>query len=667
MGGAASLLLVGATGPGAAVADAASPQLANHCFVLQASGSYVKAGADGYRASGSSAKRAARFHLKPTGFKTYLVHDGGGRLMTAGDDPPVNRSGAAGPATEWSIRKSGAGTHLLRSTGNGGALALDQRTRALVTAASAERFRLTPAKGCRPYPEAGLGAKGRPFRGRLRNGTVFGYADPHIHVTADLRAGGQVISGESYNRFGITEALGHDADVHGPDGNLDFTGNLLRSGTPTGTHDTMGWPSFGGWPTFDTYTHQQVYYRWLERAWMGGMRLIVAQVVEDEPLCQIEPVKSHSCDETETIKLGVARLRRLQDYVDAQHGGRGRGWFRLVYGPRSARRAIERGQLAVLIGAETSDPFGCSQYRGEPRCDRAQIDRGIALLRDLGVRTLFPAHWVDNALSGAALEGGDKGIFIGAMQANYTGEFFETGPCPQPGQGEEPQPAAPEDLGPLAGLLDASPEPAPVYPPGKQCNVKGLTDLGEYAIGRLMDNHMLIEADHLSEIARDRVLAMAEARGYPLVSSHTNTGGLWTPPELRRLFGVGGFAAATVDDAPKLPAKLLAFRRFTARRPLPVGMGTDTGGFAALPAPDTSAGRVPLAYPFRSYDGRVLFRRQKTGQRAFDLNADGVAHYGLMPDLLADVSRQPQGRRALDVLFHSAEAYLRMWERAVAR
>ena len=40
-----------------------------------------------------------------------------------------------------------------------------------------------------------------------------------------------------------------------------------------------------------------------------------------------------------------------------------------------------------------------------------------------------------------------------------------------------------------------------------------------------------------------------------------------------------------------------------------------------------------------------------------------LAHYGLMADLLADVERQPGGRKALDLLFHSAEGYLRMWER----
>src|SRR5258705_26653 len=42
-------------------------------------------------------------------------------------------------------------------------------------------FRLVTAKGCTPYPEAGPGATGRAFRGTNPDGTVFGFADTHLH------------------------------------------------------------------------------------------------------------------------------------------------------------------------------------------------------------------------------------------------------------------------------------------------------------------------------------------------------------------------------------------------------------------------------------------------------------------------------------------------------
>jgi microsomal dipeptidase-like Zn-dependent dipeptidase len=551
------------------------------------------------------------FHFKPSGLGTFLIAGRDGELL-------------GGPRAEWLV--DSRGRRGVRLVPRGGGRAISVR-------------RLRRVRTCRRFPEAELGATGRPFRGP-RRGPVRGFADPHMHLAAELRAGGRVIAGSSYDRFGIAEALGRDADVHGEDGGMDITGNLLRSGSPTGTHDTHGWPTFTGWPTFDTYTHHQIYYRWLQRAWLAGWRLIGAQIIEDAPLCEIEPSRSHSCDETETAELQVERLRGLEDYVDAQAGGRGRGWLRIVASPGEARRVIRRGKLAVFLAFESSNPFGCALRQGAAQCDRAGIDRGIERLGALGIRSMFLAHWVDNALAGAALEGGDKGSFIAAMQVSYTGAPFVTGPCPHPGQGEEP-----EGTGALTG---------------PQCNAKGLTELGAYAVGRMMDRHMLIEVDHLSERAREQVLALAEARGYPLVSSHTGTGGKWDDSELRRLQAVGGFAAATLDDAVKLPDKVLALRRLGFAN---VGLATDIGGFSSLPAPDKEH---PLTYPFLCQAGDVRLTRQRTGERTFDLNTDGVAHYGLLPDLLALTRQQPRGAEAVDDLFGSAEAYLRMWERAGA-
>jgi hypothetical protein len=175
---------------------------------------------------------------------------------------------------------------------------------------------------------------------------------------------------------------------------------------------------------------------------------------------------------------------------------------------------------------------------------------------------------------------------------------------------------------------------------------------------------MLIEADHLSERARLQVLVMAEQRHYPLVSSHTDTGGFWTRDDLKRLYALGGFATARPDTAAKLAADIDGFRAVaTPGRFLGVGLGTDTGGFASSPGPDPDAATHPLAYPFRSADGAMTFARERTGTRVFDLNKDGVAHYGLYPDLLALMRTEPGGGEATKLLFRSAEAYLRTWQR----
>ena len=528
---------------------------------------------------------------------------------------------------------------------------------------------LVPAAGA---DDAAVGARGAPFRGTNAHGEVRGYVDAHVHITADQRAGGRVISGKPFDPRGIEFALGEDAGVHGADGSADVTGNLLRSGLPFGTHDTHGWPTFAGWPVFDTITHQQTYHVWLQRAWMAGLRLVVAQTVEDEPLCRIQPSRAHSCSEPVAVRAQIRTLRGLQRYVDARAGGGGRGWFRLVDSPAAARRAIEGGRLAVVIGVESSNPLGCSERLGRPTCTAAEVDRRLDLFHRLGVRTLFVAHWVNNAFTGAALEGGARGAFINVFNRLQTGAWLRTGACPQAGQGEEPETLSRGELQVLAGFFPITTpiadEGMPSYPPGRQCNVEGLTALGRHLIRGLMARHMLIEVDHLSERAREQVLAMAERRGYPLVSSHTDTGGTWTGRDLRRLYAVGGFATARPDTARRLAARILELGRFAHRvHGGGVGLGSDTGGFAALPGPRSDAASDPLTYPFRSRDGKVTFERQRTGERTFDLNADGVGHYGLFADLLADMRRAERGTQAARLLFGSAEAYLRTWRLAGAR
>ncbi len=83
-----------------------------------------------------------------------------------------------------------------------------------------------------------------------------------------------------------------------------------------------------------------------------------------------------------------------------------------------------------------------------------------------------------------------------------------------------------------------------------------------------------------------------------------------------------------------------------------------------MPGPRPDAAQRPLRYPFTSYDGSVTFTRERTGTRTFDLNRDGVAHYGLVADLIADMQQTAGGRAALSLLFDSAEAYVDTWQRA---
>ena len=70
-----------------------------------------------------------------------------------------------------------------------------------------------------------------------------------------------------------------------------------------------------------------------------------------------------------------------------------------------------------------------------------------------------------------------------------------------------------------------------------------------------------------------------------------------------------------------------------------------------------------MTYPFKSFDGKQTIDRQRSGQRVYDINVDGVAHYGLFPDWVEDL-RHIGGQEVVDDLGRGAEAYLQMWERA---
>jgi microsomal dipeptidase-like Zn-dependent dipeptidase len=541
-----------------------SSKLAGGCYAIAAetTGNFLTiVGNEAYGLVGVRA-RATPFYLKPTGLGTYLLFDRDGELLSVtrhGNSAIVSRSAMPDSSTEWAIaRATGTQFTLTSTAGRFRLSATSARTGGLTVQRSGrgrgdQRFAFAPSRGCRDYPEAQVGAFGTPFSGTSRTGKVSGFVDLHVHITADMRAGGQLIYGESFDRYGITQALSAagDARAHGT------------------ARDNHGWPTFTGWPTHDTIVHQQVYYVWLKRSWMAGLRLVVAQTVEDHALCQLQPRRTRTCDEMKSIAGQVQRLREMQDYIDAQSGGRGRGWFRLVYDPAQARRVIAAGKLAVVIGVESSDPFGCSEFKGKPQCTKADVNRGLDEFARLGVRTMFPIHWVDNAFAGVALQSGGTGSVIDSLQQTQTGQPFSTEPCTRAGEIERTSATA-----------------AP------RCNARGLTDLGAYLIRRMIEKHMLIEADHMSEKTRDAVLAIAAANHYPLVSSHNGTGGAWSDSQLRSLYDGGGIAAVTPATAPTLADKVLALSRDRSRRYyFGVGIGTDTGGLGGQPA---ARGRPPL-------------------------------------------------------------------------
>jgi microsomal dipeptidase-like Zn-dependent dipeptidase len=67
------------------------------------------------------------------------------------------------------------------------------------------------------------------------------------------------------------------------------------------------------------------------------------------------------------------------------------------------------------------------------------------------------------------------------------------------------------------------------------------------------------------------------------------------------------------------------------------------------------------------YDTQGNLVRSNAGRRDFDINIDGMAHYGLLPDLMQDLRNAGVVQSTMDTLYRSAEDYIRVWERCEAR
>ncbi|KHL10688.1 UNVERIFIED_CONTAM: F5/8 type C domain protein [Mumia flava] len=503
-------------------------------------------------------------------------------------------------------------------------------------------------------PDSEVNATGAPFTGTIEDGSVRGFIDAHTHMFSNEGFGGNVVCGAPFSDAGIADAMS-DCPHH----RISLIENLTNpamGGDVLATHDTTGWPTFGDWPTFQSFTHQQMYYRWVERAWRGGQRIMVNDLVSNTGLCKIQGLvggaNSAPCDDMDAVRREAAATYAMQDFVDARYGGEGKGWFRVVTTPGQARDVVEQGKLAVVLGVEVSEPFGCKQVLGVAQCSRADIDRGLDELASLGVSSMFLCHKFDNALCGVRYDEGTTGVIVNLGQFITTGTWWNPKTC-KPGQ-------VPDNLV-AGGVLPAElsfpglPSVLPVYPTGPHCNPQGLSALGEYALRGMMKRNMMVEVDHMSAKAAGRALDIMDAAGYPgVLSSHS-----WLDDAfMDRLYGLGGFATQYGHGATQFVSDWQATRDVRDAYDVGYGFGMDMNGFGGTPPPPADAARI--SYPFTSFDGGTVLDRQVTGERVWDYNGEGVSHYGQVPDWVESL-RILGGDELIDDLAAGAESYLRTW------
>ena len=350
--------------------------MANGCYALGADGRWVRRTATAWPSPRAGRAAASRSSSSPPTLGSYLLY-GKRRDFVSGADG-VTLAAEPSPDTEWIAARSGKGFTLRIAKGR--FLAAHGKT--LTVARKGTRFLLEGRRGCPAYPESQIDVTGAPMAGVTPFQEVRGYVDAHTHGMAFEFLGGDVHCGKPWDEYGAPYAL-VDCPDHSLTGGNGAVLEAVLSGRPT--HDPVGWPTFKDWPAPESLTHEGTYYRWLERSWRGGQRIFVNLLVENNQLCELYPIKHNSCDDMDSMRLQAKDMYEIQDYIDAQFGGPGKGFYRIVRSPWQARRVINAGKMAVVMGIETSVPFGCTFKRlpaGDvPECDAASIDTQLDEVR----------------------------------------------------------------------------------------------------------------------------------------------------------------------------------------------------------------------------------------------------------------------------------------------
>jgi len=658
---AAFALLAGAGADAGAQAKVTRYSIANGCFEVRsaASGAAVAKQGGAYVAGGSGA--AEPFRMRPTTLGRYLLYDTERRFLAAAGQG-VAVAGAPSAAAEWNVRPAGDGAFRLVNHASGRPLSAGAQgglTQAAAGASgAAERFTFKRTQGCEEYPEAEVAAQGDPKPGPHPLAEVRGYLDAHLHVMFFEAIGGLFHCGRPWHPYGVAYALPDCREVEGPNGLLAPVQNFLNYGSPVHVHDTVGWPTFRDWPRPTSLTYEGVYYKWLERAWRGGVRMIVALNTDNEGLCEIYPFKrpGYNCNEMDSVRREIRNLYELERYIDAQEGGPGKGWFRIVKNPFQARRVINQGKLAVVIGIETSKLFDCGLRNDQPLCTAKQITERLEEAYELGVRQMELINKFDNAFGGVAGDGEVLGPIVNTANFLDTGRFWAMETCQ--GHQHDREQITQTDIG-LAFLPLLQPGTLPVYGPGPHCNKRGLSDLGAHLIREMMKRGMMVDPDHLSAKARSQAMTLVEEQGYSgVVSSHS-----WADDRTyARVLRAGGIVTPMAGGSAGFVERWHFNRGVRSKEYLfGIGYGSDMQGLAkqgeARNGPDS------VRYPFTSFDGVVL-ERPRSGERTWDINTDGVAHYGLYPDWVEDL-RMIAGEPIIRDMLRGPEAYLQAWERAL--
>jgi microsomal dipeptidase-like Zn-dependent dipeptidase len=537
---------------------------------------------------------------------------------------------------------------------------------------------------------------------------VWGFADLHCHPLAHLAYGGSLIWGkpdDDANTLQFCDGAGHGGGlisaqiIHTIESNTIYSPRRHASGP---------------WPHFASRTHQEMHVDWVKRAYEGGLRIICASAVHNqllEALSYARPFYHHKPEDDMSVAL--RQIEKLHEMANTHHK-----WMQVATSATDARQIIASNKVALVPALEV-DFLG--NWRKEEDCSTEQISALLHVLFTQGVRMITPLHLVDNAFGGCAVYDN----LFNSLNHYFHGTFYQIEDGKQSGViyylSEQPTIV---HFGWLAPRLIQSSKPLPDYqavPAGHgHINSKGLTCRGRDLLHEMMRLGMIIDVTHMSEKTLNEMLDLVEGYQYPVVASHvaprelgiTASEVLLTRNQMeriQRLSGMIGLGTGRLDvyaaetALPQLKHTITNSCAGSSRswaqtylytlavmRGAGIALGTDFNGMVIQPgprfAPHVTSSDALLHHsgpelPFQPQKDGVMYNANEyatpltdaqlrttcppltTGpSSAHDINVDGLAHYGMLPDFLQDVRNIGVTPGELAPLFHSAEFFLRLWE-----
>lgn len=480
-------------------------------------------------------------------------------------------------------------------------------------------------------PEGALDlCDGGEDHGRLRDDLSVLFTSCDSQLLADTAAEVPLLQALlTLNGLGISELLG---EVPGSEGD-------------TGLHPDRieGYPSYDGWPGWDVIAHQQAWEVWLQDAYESGLRIEVVSAVSFDWLCRALPPANvqRPCDEMEDVRI---QLDLINEFA-----ANNSDWVEIALTAADARRIVSENKLALILSIEASHIFGDDDWL-------TQLDDVYAR----GVRTLQMVHQLDNRFGGAAPH---SPIF-------HTAAFEES--C-----------HIDTDCGITTQDLTIG------FDVDANCrNVLGLTDEGRELLLEMIDRNMLIDLAHMSERLVEDVYEVAvEHDYYPLYLSHAHfreimlpvkakeekTSPSWVIAHVRETGGMVGLRTAP-DEVNTYESSSVAntchgsVRSFAQAYEyghlglkVAIGFGTDFNGFIQQSRP--RFGPAACSASFEEEATCQARDERNEGMAPFDSKYDdkGLGHIGLLGDFIDDLEQHGVD---IDPLRHSADDFVRMWERA---